>query len=158
MGTISAVIVSLYLARRDKSVRLEVSAGYRLIVTPGVKGPHPDYLLIKVVNIGHREAQVTGIGWKVGFFRRQYAVQITITDVMSSPIPVRLKDGEEANFFIPLDEQTNWLKNFVRDFLKRSPRIRSRFVKVQVSTSIGKTFSQRIEEDLRKLIVKAAQK
>lgn len=42
LGTIAAVVVSLYLARRDKSIRLEVSAGHRLLATPGVKGPYPD--------------------------------------------------------------------------------------------------------------------
>ncbi len=86
MGTISAVVVSLYLARHDNNVKLEVSAGHRLRVTPGDKKPYPEYLVIKIVNIGHREAQVTNIGWKVGLFRPQLAVQTTTPDKMSSTI------------------------------------------------------------------------
>src|SRR5688572_29955936 len=86
-GTIAAVIVAIYLARRDKTVRLSINAGVRLIVTPGVKGPHPEYLSITAVNIGHREAQITNIGWHVGLFKRQHGVQSTIQDGMSSPIP-----------------------------------------------------------------------
>jgi hypothetical protein len=76
LGTVSAVILALYLARRDKNVRLEVSAGHRIVVTPGTEGPYPEYLMIRIVNIGHREAQITNIGWKVGLFRRlsRYAV------------------------------------------------------------------------------------
>ncbi len=112
--------------------------------------------MIKIVNIGRREAQITNIGWKVGLFRRRYAVQTTTNDGMSSTIPVRLKDGEEANFFIPLNEQTNWLRAFARDFLSPFPRIKSRFVKVQVFTSVGRNFEKKIEQGLREKLVEAA--
>jgi hypothetical protein len=81
---------------------LHVTAGHRLIVTQGQKGPHPEYLLIRIVNIGHREAQITNIGWKVGLFKKQHAIQSTIRDSISSHLPVRLKDGEEAAYYIPL--------------------------------------------------------
>ena len=156
LGTVTAVIISLYLARRDKSVRLEVSAGHRLILTQGVKKPRPEYLLIKVVNIGQRGASNE---YRLeGRLVSSNAVQTTIMDGMSSTISVRLKDGQEANFFIPLNEQTNWLQTFARDFLQSSPVIRSRFVKVWVSTSIGKTFEQNIETGLRNLLVQAAKK
>jgi hypothetical protein len=60
--------VSLYFARHDKRIRLEVNAGHRLIVTQGQKGPHPEYLMIRIVNIGHREAQITNIGWMEGWY------------------------------------------------------------------------------------------
>lgn len=56
IGTIAAVWVAIYFARQDKRLRIDVSAGNRLIVTPGQKGPHPEYLVVHIVNIGHREA------------------------------------------------------------------------------------------------------
>ncbi len=34
VGTFAAVIVALLLAMRDRTIRLEVSAGHRLIVSP----------------------------------------------------------------------------------------------------------------------------
>jgi hypothetical protein len=37
-GTIAAVIVAIYLARLDKTIRLKVNAGARLMVTAGVEG------------------------------------------------------------------------------------------------------------------------
>lgn len=155
-GTIAAVIVALYLARIDKRVRLEVSAGIRLIVTPGVPGPHPEYLAIRIVNIGHREVQVTNIGWKVGLLKKKLAVQTTIKDGLSSDLPVRLKDGQEASYCIPLNENTNWLRDFVKDFLPNKYRLRSRFVKVTVNTSIGKSFESQIEKGLRDRLVDIA--
>jgi len=156
LGTIAAVIVSLYLARRDKRIRLEVSTGVRLMVTPGMKGKHPEYLTIRIVNIGHREAQVINIGWKVGLFKKQYAVQTTIRDRLSSDMPVCLKDGEIATYYIPLDEKSEWISDFARDFLARNPKFRSRFIKVAAYTSVGTNFEARIEKGLRERLIKEA--
>jgi hypothetical protein len=146
----------LYLARRDASKRLEITAGHRLAVTPGVKGPHPEYLMIEIVNIGRREAQITNIGWKVGLLRQRFAVHITTNDGMSSTIPVRLRDGEEARFFTPLNGQSMWLQNFARDFLLPFPKIKSRFVKVRAFTSVSRNFEKTIEQGLREKLVEAA--
>jgi len=57
-----------------------------MLVTPGVQGPHPEYISIMVVNIGHREAQITGIGWKVGIFKKQHAIQTISNDRLSNPV------------------------------------------------------------------------
>jgi hypothetical protein len=154
-------LATRYLIKGVQTSGLEVSAGHRIVVTPGTEGPYPEYLMIRIVNIGHREAQITNIGWKVGLFRRlsRYAVQPfefdhgRISNVASSKIPVRLKDGEEANYFVSLNEQINWLQDFSKKFLRPFPRIKSRFVKVQVFTSIGKTFEAKIEKPLRKKLI-----
>jgi hypothetical protein len=155
LGTISAVLLAIHLARRDKTLRLEVSAGHRLIVTPGTPGPWPEYLSINIVNVGHREAQITNIGWKVGVLRKQHAIQTTINDGMSSPIPVRLRDGEEAKYLIPLNERTNWLEDFGTKMLTPLPWLQVRFIRVQVFTSIGKTFEAPIEPGLQKMLREA---
>lgn len=154
-GTFSAVALSLYLARRDKNVRLKVSAGHRIIVGPGSREPYPEYLSIYVVNIGHRDAQVINIGWKVGLFKKQYAVQSTMNDGMSSNIPVRLRDGDEAKFLIPLNNETNWLKDFGNKMLPPFPRLNSHFIKIQAHTSLGETFEAKIEKSLRKKLLEA---
>jgi len=158
LGTIAAVVVALYLARIDKQVRLEVSAGIRFMLTSGVPGPHPEYLAIRIVNIGHREAQVTNIGWKVGLFKKKLAVQTTRKDGLSSDLPIRLKDGQEANYYIPLSKNANWLRDFVKDFLPNRFRSRARFIKITVHTSIGKSFEAKIEKGLRDRLIDVASK
>lgn len=155
LGTLSAVLLSLHLARGDKMVRLEISAGHRLIVTPGTPGPWPEYLSINIVNVGHRDAQVTNIGWKVGILRKRHAVQTTMPDGMSSPLPVRLRDGEEAKYLIPLNNTTNWLDDFGTKMLTPFPWLQCFFVRVQVFTSIGKTFEAPIERGLRTKLIEA---
>ena len=156
IGTLLAVTLSLHLARRDKTIRLEVSAGHRILVTQGKSGPRPEYLVIKIVNIGHREAQITNIGWKTGILKKQYAVQTTITDGMSNQIPVRLKDGEEANYYIPLNTQTNWHEDFAKKMLMPFPKAQMHFLRVQVLTSIGKTFEASVEKNLKTKLLQAS--
>ena len=81
---------------------------------------------------------------------------ITGADI-SSPLPIRLKDGETAKYFIPLIDDKRWLKKFATDMMSSSyPSISSYFLKLQVITSIGKTFEVRIEKGLRKMLVEIA--
>jgi hypothetical protein len=147
IGTLGAVIVSLYLARQDRRIKLKVSAGYRIIAIPGERGE--SYLVIYIVNAGHRDAQVTGIGWKVGFINKKYGQTIIINGPHSSPIPIRLKDGEEATYSIPLQGETRWSEDFIQKFLNPHPKFNLFFTKVQIFTSIGKVFESKIEKGLR---------
>jgi len=157
-----AVAISLYFARHDKRIKLEVNAGHRIIVTQGRPGPHPEYLVVRIVNIGHREAQITGIGWKVGLFKKQHAEQSIIRDHFSSDLPVRLKDGEEASyyipFYIPLHGGHIWLDDFIKDFYRYHPKSRVKHTKIRVFTSVGKTFESTIEKGLQKKILEYIEK
>lgn len=148
-GTVAAVVVSLFLARRDKTVRLELTAGFRLSVIPGSLPPYSELVYISITNIGHREAQITNIGWKLGIFKKEQMIQTVINDGASSPLPVRLKDGEQAQYLIPLNEQTMWLESFRSEFLSQFPKLRSMTIKVWATTTIGKTFESKIEKGLR---------
>lgn len=156
IGTILAVIVSLYLARRDKLIKLKVSAGHRLFISPGMRGQYPEFLYISVVNKGFQEAQLTNIGWKIGLFKKQHAIQSIIqNDGISSSMPIRLKNGEEAKYFIPLNEETNWINNFVEQFLKSNHRRRINHIRIQAFTSIDKVFESKIDKSLKKKILEA---
>ena len=156
-GTISAVVVSLYLARTDRRLRLDVSAGLRLMISQGDEPPFPEYLSIRVVNVGRRDAQITAIGWKAGIFSRQQAIQTTNPeDRLSSPLPVRLRDGEEANYLIPLSEEADWLNSFAAKMIGHSwISVRVYFVKLQIFTSAGNKFQSRIEKGLRERLIQA---
>ena len=160
IGTLSAVIVSLYLARRDSNVQLKVCAGHRVLVTPGQKGT-PDYCSIRVTNVGFRPATITGIGWKVGLFKKKYGIQTVYGHPASSKLPVKLDYGDEASYLIGfLGDGTypNWIDEFPKDFLADHPRISSLTLKVQAFTSVGKTFEAKIEKGLRQRLLAVALK
>lgn len=152
LGTIGAVIVALYLARQDKRIRLRVSAGHRIIVSPGIKGDPPQYLAIRITNVGHRDVQVTGIGWRIGMFRKFYADQTIISDGLSSTLPVRLRDGDEACYYIPLFSDIDWLKEFIQKMLQPNFKWRLRFTYVRIYTSIGRVFEEPLEQGLKRRI------
>lgn len=83
IGTLAAVVVSLYLARRGEKPKLVLTAGIRLIISPGEEGPFPRIVDITVRNKGVLSAHVSQYGWQTGVWRlkwpswlaRQYAVQ-----------------------------------------------------------------------------------
>lgn len=153
-GTIAAVVVSLHLARRDNSPRLKIFAGHRLLVQQGVPNPeNQDYLVIGVTNVGLRDVQVTNIGWKIGVLRKQFGIQTIEPIQLSSTIPTKLSDGEEARYLIPLFDGKDWAKRFYKDFLAPNPRVRVRLTWLQVHTSVGKTFKARIEPGLQRKIL-----
>lgn len=160
IGTISAVIVSLYLSRSDRRILLNVHAGHRVLILQNLES-RPDYCSIGVVNKGHRSANIVNIGWKVGFFKKRYGIQTLHNNPFSSKLPIKLKDGEEANYLIPFindDSYPNWIDDFPKGMLGNYPQISSRTLKLQILTSVGKTFESKIEEGLRKKIVEATMK
>lgn len=153
-GTIGAVIVALYLARQDKRVRLRVTAGHRVIVSQGLKGPPPQYLAIRITNVGHRDVQVVGIGWRIGLFKKSYAEQTIIRDGISSTLPIRLRDGDEACYYTPLFDESEWLRQeFIQKMLFPNFRWRLWFTYVRIFTSVGKVFEVPLEQGLKKRIV-----
>jgi hypothetical protein len=156
IGTLAAVIISLYLARRERKIQLKVSAGHRLMLIPGRTEKPIEYLNIDIVNVGARVANITNIGWSIGFLRKRVAVQMTIQDGFSSKMPTQLDDGERASYYIPLYGEAQWLETFAKDFLGKHPRVWSRTIKIIVHTSVGKVFTSRIEKGLRDELVKSA--
>ena len=153
IGTISAVVVSLYLAQSEKPVRLEVRAGHRIIIDPGRKDEPPEFLYIGAINTGHRVVTITNVGWKLGLFKKRHGMQIVQKDLYSSGVPVQIDDGEEAKWLIPLGRRDNWIERFSREFLQPRPRWNLFWLRLQIHTSVGKTFGARIESGLRKKLL-----
>ena len=150
VGTIAAVIATIYFAWRGQRIRLKVTAGHRLIVGQGMPKPFPEYLCIRVVNIGYRDANIKNIGWEIGLFKKRQAVQSIVQNQYSSKLPVLLREGEEANYFIPIDKETNWLASFCEKMLMPHPRVDVHFIKIWATTSVGITFESKIESNLKK--------
>ncbi|MCL1127796.1 hypothetical protein [Shewanella surugensis] len=70
IGTVSAVVTSLWLANRQGKIHLGIVAGHRQLVTKASKTV-PDLCMIKIVNKGTRPAKITGIGWECGRFKKK---------------------------------------------------------------------------------------
>lgn len=150
IGTISAVVVSLYLARSEKPVRLKIQADTRTIIDSN----NEEYLIIEAINIGSKKANIIGLGWTLGIFIKKSFIQIVkedYTDLYSSKLPISLMDGEEARWFVPLKGK-KWLKNFSTD-LSFFPRWSLYWMRLEVFTSNGGKFKTKIGKGLRQALL-----
>jgi hypothetical protein len=154
LGTLAAVVVSLWIALHQSRVKLEVGAGHRLLITPGSQ-EKPEYCLIRVVNVGLRPAKITHVGWEIGKGKnRKYMLQ-SFGFPESDSIPKTLQEGEEANFMIPLNyanANDDWIIRFPKYLAEENSSKSFSSLKVTVNTSVGQTFKRKVEENLiRKL-------
>lgn len=151
IATLLAVVLALHYSRRDRKIRLRVYCGIRKIGSMGVPFENwKDILLINVTNIGHRQAVANSIYWKLGIFRPTIAVQTIMPDPNSSPFPVKLADGEQADYRIPLEEFKKNINVFLEEvFEKTFPELRLKYIKIGAETSTGDRFESRIEESFR---------
>ena len=152
LGTISAVIVSLYLATKNRRLDLKVTASVQTLVHAGM--PTRDYVTISVVNLGGREATIMAIGWQFGLLRKKHLFQLPGLPIFSTKLPARLRDGESANFFMPTTPEPSsveWVP-MMKQHLGRWPRLSVLSLKAEVATSVGKTFRVRVHRNVRNLL------
>lgn len=158
VGMLLAVIVSLYLARRDESIRLRISASMIQILVEGGGPEHGRrFVAINVTNVGRRLATVDQLGWRMGLFRRRYYWQRPMQNLYSASLPAKLGDGGHVVFMFPIDEFRDNLNRFVvEDMRQRFVGLKSRLMKVVVTCSTGDQFRQPIDKSLREELVKTA--
>ena len=156
IGTVSAVIASLWLAYHHGKVKLKVAAGVRQIITSGLSET-PDYCMINVVNTGIRLAKITSIYWQVGFFKNKKQMVQMFGYPESEAIPKILAEGEDAYFMLPLREngdKDDWIVRFSQNLLKENSKIVVNMsLKACVCTSVGQTFETKVEKSLTKAIL-----
>lgn len=159
VGTVSAVWVSLWLARNASRPKGRITANVMLLAGDGELSPH--FLDIAVANTGDRPFTVTGVGWRVGLpLSRRYAYQKTDGSpdyAPSDPLPFELHIGRRASWRIDLErvykrDNTTWTQHFANKFLGKWPAIDLWTLRVQAFTSTGHVFTARPSDDvIRKL-------
>lgn len=145
IGTMSAVLVALYLARKDKNPSLYLETMIMEEVYTSV-----NFLYLRVVNIGARPIHIKHVGLKIASLKPRKAFQkFNDNDKISTKLPTTLNYGEEAKFFLDLDD--NYLDS-LKKFLKWFPRYKLNFLYFQVFTSINKTFEVKLDNSSIKYI------
>jgi hypothetical protein len=161
IGTLLAVIVSLWLARRDSRICLRIMVGLRKIFLERRlyerPADEPDFLFIGVTNIGRRVATVTGLLWKNRLVRG-YLFQMPGEPPISAQIPTTLHDGEEADFVVPMSAfAASSNPADVRRLIPRPRMLTIFFLRMLVRTSTGELFAAPLEKELRKWILSFAE-
>ena len=151
VGSFAAAAVALYIANRSAKPSARVSVGHRILIGPGSTKPYPEFAVFRIVNTGDRPIRVVQLGWKVGLLRKRYAVQMYET-AQSSPLPVELSHGQEAQWYIPISTREEpWPKYFAKTMLSPYCRTSIWTLRAQVFSSVGFVFESRPEEGLLRL-------
>lgn len=154
-GTLAAVIISLYLARQDKMIRLAVEATYITTKEITEENREPNHwIMITATNLGRRETEISYVGWKAGFLRARYATQEFSPD-LSNALPIRLRDGEVARYFIAVKGEKNGLLDLREHMIQKNARIMVWTLRARVINSLGRVFSARVSRSLRKELLMA---
>jgi hypothetical protein len=164
LGTFSAVVVSLYLARKSNRIDLEVRAGIRSVgfiggrPITGSRFPEPPQLVwFGITNVGPRSATVTSIYWRPIFWRKSGYLVLPAQNEYSSVFPITLDDGEAANYAWLLSGFRIDLRNgFLDELTGFFEPIRLQLLRVCVGTSTGDVFCCKPEKELRELLRKMA--
>ncbi len=158
IGTLSAVLLSLYVAFRRPRPRAKLTASVYMMVEAGSAPPFPDFVHIKVVNTGDRPFKITAIGWTCGMFNKRAALQNTDGLPNSSSLPIVLEHGQEAIYLVPFAfAGESWPKYFARGVLMPRWRLALWSLRSTAYTSTGSVFKAKPDQSLRKALEKACQ-
>ncbi|PXV74500.1 hypothetical protein [Nitrosomonas eutropha] len=147
-GTISAVVVSLYVSYSTRSTKISVTSGIYVFNENGGK---TEYLGILVQNVGFRSFYInndTCISIRVGWFRKRYIGigRNHIDFTKSSNFPCKISEGEQAKLFIRLhDGQSRWIDGLKQGLLKGNSLSS---LKIVVFPSIGKRVVRRFSREV----------
>jgi hypothetical protein len=150
IGTVAAVITSLWFAFHQNRIKLKVSAGHRILITTASRET-PDYCCINVVNVGLRPAKISNVSWQVGRGRKKKRFIQTFGYPGFDDIPKTLQEGEAANFMIPFVSSgggKDWIIDFAKDLVGKDSSVLIKSLKVYVHTSVGQSFKSKAEKDL----------
>lgn len=175
LGTICAVVMSLYLARKGNRIELDVHAGIRIegrirgsgqvaLFRVGVEidghETAPHLVWVSITNIGRRSATITHLFLRPACFWKR-GILLTPSpsgSLYSTDFPTTLDDGKSADYgwlvseFLP----TQVAEKFRTEFKGFRGAIKLRLLRVCVGTSTGDVFRCNPEKELCELLRKMA--
>jgi hypothetical protein len=157
-GTVGAVIVALWLARREGKEVIRGRAAERMIVQMG-GSQSPPLVNIEITNLTRRPVTISNIGWRVGILRRKHFVQVPdFRDPLTFRLPTKLDYGDRANYNLLRDE---FLNNNASELLASIstawPWLSRRSIFLEVFTSgTRRAFHFRVEPELARALVNRA--
>lgn len=149
IGSLSAVITALYLAKASQRIRITGFCGHRVIV--GGNKKNQDIVAISATNIGNRSTVVNNIGVRTGLFKKRYAMITITSNDYSDGIPKQLNDGDQGYWSISLDEKYTWLNELCKNFILSKIDVWT--MMLQIYTTNGGVINIRPEENLRQMIM-----
>ncbi len=148
IGTVSAVILSLYFAYSNRRISLKIHTG----IYQGSED-NKDFILIKILNTGNRAVSISEhFGFQFGLFSKKNVI-IGFKNIdwnQSTRFPCKLYDGDEAVVVIPMEQEYgDYLETFYKDFLIDSPKININTLRLQIFPNIGDTIKVKLDKSIK---------
>lgn len=158
IGTIAAVITSLFLARRADRVTLNVNIGIRtLSVEGGGPGHGTEHVWASITNLARRSATLTHLYFKPVPWRKSGFIWLAPSNPISSPFPITLEDGKSANYASEVSSFRTKFAEITRGtYSGFSGAVRVRLTRFCVATTTGYVANCRLEKPLRNLLREVA--
>lgn len=136
IGTISAVIVSLYLSTKSGKRTATLSARLMLMAELGSE-THPAHIVFALVNTGDRTIYTDQIGWVVGRKEKKYFVQL-FDRTLSHQMPLLQTSGVSGKWLFSVDDGS-WFTRMA-ETLGSSWRKDLKTLKALASTTTGEQY------------------
>lgn len=158
IGTFLAVLVALYFSRKDNRINLKVAAYLGEPVFLERPSKKQEFICISVTNVGHRPAILNAIYFE-NLLKKKIKYFLVSDQSFSSKIPIKLNDGEQADYYFPLEDFIKGnIDMFKKLILSGVPIFSSRFICVSAKTTTQARFKNRINKYLSKVIIKTLNK
>ncbi len=155
VGTLTAVIVSLYLARRAARLNIRVSLAIVKMIPP-IHDDSQEFFQIRVVNHG-TDAVIQGIMWQQRWLAPQLWIVLPPDDHYSTRLPVKIAFGESAQFFFPTATFNRLAKSLLERLkASRFPALSVRLLRAGVFAGTGQEFVVPLDMRLRKFLLERA--
>ena len=146
IGNLVVIIITLWLVRRDKFIRLLLDTEY--VTTSGMEIPA---IRLTVTNVGTRKANIAGIYLKTGRFRKTMHIPLPLQIRQAPVLPKSLDDGDFVHLDLGMEAVAIQLKSILKEtgWLNggRTAHGFLRTVRVGIRASTGKTFEAGLNRD-----------
>ena len=157
VGTVGAVIVALYLARRSRRPQLRVRARLEEFTSEDLNSGRR--VNVWVTNTGPLPVTLRGPAWKVGFLWKQVKSQPVPSDRYNDAFGKKLCFGDQVGYSL---EESDFKERVVGQMDPKWSRglfgIRPRVKVVVVTTTTGVKVDSVVDPDVRRLFFEAGEK
>lgn len=119
IGTIAAVITSLYLAHQNTKVSLLINSNLIFLIGNGRNYNDDDhYVNIEITNNGNRSVIIQNISWQIS--KRTHLLAPLNPNPITTPLPKMINYSEVARWAIEVNTIKNiWAPDLIRDGIKK---------------------------------------
>ncbi|WP_294962005.1 hypothetical protein [Sulfurimonas sp.] len=150
IGTVGAVITSLWLASSNNRVKLKISAETNSLLSSNESG-HKEVCLIHIVNIGTRPIKINNIGWTIGKGKKKITLLQNTNGSTIDNVPKTILENEDINIDISfIGNKLNWIENMAKFAMKHDIDT----LQIIATTNINKTFKAKAGKSIISSILK----